>query len=110
VAFAARFYLPLIFVALTASMVLWLAFSQAEAIKQGEQPMTTIHPKMTVQYRQFSDSAGQVTEKDLTLVGSTLRVTFFYDLGAKAMLVIPHSQIVAMKVSERDVKLPGQEE
>jgi hypothetical protein len=91
-------------------MIVGLAFWHAEAIKQGGQSNMTIHPKMTVQYRQFENSTGQVTIKGLTFVGATQRVAFFYNLGDEETLVIPQSQIVSMRVLQQDVKLPGQEE
>ncbi len=105
-----RLYLPVILVFLTGLMIVGLAFWHAEAIKQGGQSNMTIHPKMTVQYRQFENSTGQVTIKGLTFVGATQRVAFFYNLGDEETLVIPQSQIVSMRVLQQDVKLPGQEE
>ena len=78
-----------------------LARSQADAIKQGEQP------QVTVQYRKFSSpSTGQVTETGVELIGATQKVVFFYDVTEKdnekdsRTLIIPQAQIVSIEVQE----------
>jgi hypothetical protein len=56
--------------------------------------------ELDVRYRSFSGSAGQVTEPDLMLIGSTQRAVFFYDYDHKRTIVIPQAQIVSIEVPE----------
>jgi hypothetical protein len=82
--------------AVTTVMVpLYLARSQADAIKQGKQSQA-----VTVQQRKYSKSAEQVTEPGLRLIGATQNAAFFYDADPKRTLVIPHAQLVSIEVPE----------
>ena len=78
----------------TAALPARLANSQADAIRQGEQP------QMTVQHRNFSRTAEQVTEPGLHLIGATQNTVFFYDVNEKRTIVIPQAQIVSIEVPE----------
>jgi hypothetical protein len=79
---------------LTAALPPRLANSQADAIKQGEQP------QVTVQHRNFSRSAEQVTEPGLHLIGATQNTVFFYDVSEKRTIMVPQSQIVSIEVPQ----------
>jgi hypothetical protein len=70
------------------------AYWKAEGIKQGETPT------VDVRYRSFSGSAGQITETDLRLIGTTQKVVCFYDVNGKRAIVIPQSQIVSVDIPE----------
>ena|SRR5829696_3463526 len=68
------------------------AAQQVITIQQGEKPL------VTVSYRSFSGSAGQVTKPELELIGATQRAVFFYDVEDRDAIVIPQAQIVSIEV------------
>ena len=66
----------------------------ASDIKDGETP------EVTVQYRSYSSAAGQVTERELRLIGSAQKAMFFYDGNDNRALVIPQAQVVSIEVPQ----------
>jgi hypothetical protein len=96
--FSLGLFPPIWVVALGVIYGQWVIQARTEAVAQDIKD--GVQPRLTVQYRSFSNSAGHVTIPKLQLIGSTQRFAFFYDKNNKRTIVVPQAQIVAIKVPE----------